>query len=210
MIELIDNIFIRFAWETGILPSIKEYSDYWILVLIFLSIMTCFFGFKSYRLFFSLITFGLVLMAISYLLKNRTDWGSIVTTFSVLGTILGFLAYRWKYLGLGFMGWLISIGLLSMKLSNPLIVMGLSIISTGLVFLFPVLAMSLLTSIFGSVIIKEIFYLGNSMTLLLIILGLGFQIFTSKNQTLFEKRYAYKIDKLIKEKLEGRTAWKMS
>lgn len=183
MIELIDNIFIRFAWETGILPSIKEYSDYWILVLIFLSIMTCFFGFKSYRLFFSLITFGLVLMAISYLLKNRTDWGSIVTTFSVLGTILGFLAYRWKYLGLGFMGWLISIGLLSMKLSNPLIVMGLSIISTGLVFLFPVLAMSLLTSIFGSVIIKEIFYLGNSMTLLLIILGLGFQIFTSKNQT---------------------------
>lgn len=204
MLGLINNIFLKFAWETGILGSIREFQNNWVFVLILIGILACFFGYKTYRTFFSLLVFMGIATACSLLMREYTDWGSIVTTFSVIGITLALLAYRWVYLGALVINILITIGLVA-NVSNSLILgITLSIIVGFITIYFPVISVCALTSIFGGIVITELFNLTNIGMFLLIIGGVIIQNMTNKNQVAFEKPYPDSVMKFYENrKVEG-------
>lgn len=204
MIEFINSIFIGFAWDTGILGSIKEYKDYWIFVLILMGILACFFGFKTYRVFFSLFTFMVLAIVSSYFMKSLTDWGTIVTTFAVVGSIMAFLAYRWTYLGALVINVLITLGLVSMASKSIVVTIAMASLVAIVTFYFPVLSVSIFTSIFGAIIIREALKLNYIAVILLFVCGSIIQSLINRNQSIFEKEYPDKLKEFLEKKKKRR------
>lgn len=203
MIEFVNSIFTKFAWETGILGSIKQYQDYWFIILILLGILTCFLGFKTYRAFFSLFTFMGIVIVCSHLMRNITDWGTIVTTFSVLGITLAFLSYNWKHLGAIVISILITLGFISMIYLNIVVTIILCVLVSIFTLNFPVISISILTSIFGGIMISEVFGLQNFTMMFLIVYGILIQIATNRDQSVFEKEYPDKVKRFIEKRKKG-------
>lgn len=203
MLEYVNSIFVRFAWETGILGSIKEYQEYWIPTLILLGIISCFFGFKTYRFFFPLISFMFIAILSIYFMNEITDWGTVVTTFAVIGSIVAFLSYSWIYLGATVINVLVGLGLMSIISQSLGFAILVFFITTFLTISFPVIVTSILTSSFGGVLLGEIFNINTSIVIIIILLGILFQLVTNKNQEVFEKEYPDKIKYYLGKKRKG-------
>lgn len=205
MIEFVNRFFLSFAWETGILGEIRQYYDFKIVILTLLGVLACFLGFKIYRSLFSIFTFMVTAMGSICFMKNITDWGTIVTTFSVIGIGLAFFAFRWTYLGAVIINSLIVMGFLSM-ISNSIIGIVISCVLIAIaIVLFPVISTIILTSAFGGTILGEIFNLNKLTIMFLIVAGIIIQKLTNQNQKLFEKEYPDKINDFLEKRRKGET-----
>lgn len=207
MRELIIELFFLFSMETGILGMVKENIVFLEKFLLIIGIFSYFAGFKIYRAIFSIIVFIGVVLTSVFLMKDYTDWGTITTIFSVLGTVFGFLVYRAGKLG-GFIicglmgGTIVWINTYSMVFS---IVIGLLVAS--LMLFFPVIILSFITSLWGAFIIKDF---GSSLITInkgevlvfwiMVILGFGVQIITNTKQELFEEPYPPKLKSWLQKK----------
>lgn len=78
------------AGKLSISPEITE------IVFLVLGFLLVFAGAKLYRVVISLVMFIGVTLLFCTLLDGRAGWGTIVTAFTILGCLLGFMAFSWK------------------------------------------------------------------------------------------------------------------
>lgn len=78
------------AGKLSISPEIVE------TVFLVLGFLLVFAGAKLYRVVISLVMFIGVTLLFCTLLDGRAGWGTIVTAFTILGCLLGFMAFSWK------------------------------------------------------------------------------------------------------------------
>lgn len=192
MIELARELFFFFSLETGILGVVKENENFLIVTLIVVAVMLFFFGFKIYRAIFSVLIFMTATLVIIFIMKGQTDWGTITTTFEVLGSILAFFAYRWHILG----GYCISIfsGITTAWVYTQSMMTSILVgVLVGITMSFlPVITLCLTTTLWGWVVLQEFSLfedIGMFLLLIILVIGFGLQVLMNKNQVLFEKPY---------------------
>ncbi len=78
------------AGKLSISPEIVE------TVFLVLGFLLVFAGAKLYRVVISLVMFIGITLLFCTLLDGRAGWGTIVTAFTILGCLLGFMAFSWK------------------------------------------------------------------------------------------------------------------
>lgn len=87
------DLFLDKTHSAGKLFISPEITETVFLVLGFLLVFA---GAKLYRLVISLVMFIGVTLLFCTLLDGRAGWGTIVTAFTILGCLLGFMAFSWK------------------------------------------------------------------------------------------------------------------
>ena len=87
------DLFLDKTHSAGKLFISPEITETVFLVLGFLLVFA---GAKLYRLVISLVMFIGVTFLFCTLLDGRAGWGTIVTAFTILGCLLGFMAFSWK------------------------------------------------------------------------------------------------------------------
>lgn len=78
------------AGKLSISPEITE------TVFLILGFLLVFAGAKLYRLVISLVMFIGITLLFCTLLDGRAGWGTTVTAFTILGCLLGVMAFSWK------------------------------------------------------------------------------------------------------------------
>lgn len=205
MRELTNELFLRFSLETGILDTVKENIEFLSGVLLILAIITCFFGFYVYRAEFSVLVFIAVTLICCFIMRQRTDWGTITTTFAVLGTALAFFAYRWHRFG-GFVICATVAGTAIWIITQSIWIAIIASVLSGIMFLmFPVIMISLMTSLWGMLVIygfrDNISFLqgcGNLIFLLIMVAGFTLQMIITRKQKIFVKSYPRHLEHWIK------------
>ena len=87
------DIFLDKTHSAGKLSISPEIVETVFLVLGFLLVFA---GAKLYRVVISLVMFIGITLLFCTLLDGRAGWGTIVTAFTILGCLLGFMAFSWK------------------------------------------------------------------------------------------------------------------
>lgn len=87
------DLFLDKTHSAGKLSISPEITETVFLVLGFLLVFA---GAKLYRLVISLVMFIGVTLLFCTLLDGRAGWGTIVTAFTILGCLLGVMAFSWK------------------------------------------------------------------------------------------------------------------
>lgn len=206
MVDLVIKLFQDFAYETGILGEIRGYEKQGMWCLLVLSVMALVWGFKTYRVIFSALLFMGCTLAICHLLTDKTDWGTIVTTFAVLGTAIALIGYNWNYLGGVSISVLITCGVTFM-LSESIVVMVLvGILFAVLVVQLPVVTICLTTALWGSLMLIELTMLPDEVLFIsgLTLFGFLFQMFVNKKQTLFKKLYPIYITNWLERRKQNK------
>ena len=200
MKELMKELFFRFSLETGILGTVKENERLLEIILICIATLACILGFKIYRILFSMLMFVVVTLLICFLMKERTDWGTVATMFAVLGTVCAFFAYRWHKVG-GFIICALIAAAMGWIHTGSIWITFIAGLLAGIAMLvFPVIMISLMTSAWGSIILfearVEIPFMENLSIIIFFIFAVaGFllQMLINKKQTLFPKKYPKKV-----------------
>lgn len=65
------------------------------MLFLILGILLVFAGAKVYRLIASFIMFWAVTIALCTVMNGKSDWGTIVTAFTILGCLMGYMAFKW-------------------------------------------------------------------------------------------------------------------
>ncbi|MDD3138411.1 MAG: hypothetical protein PHX08_05505 [Lachnospiraceae bacterium] len=202
MAEIIIELFQRFSFETGISGEVRQYGQIGMMALIMLGAFALVMGFKTYRIFFSLVLFICITVLSSVLLSGKANWGEITTFFSVVGTIVALLAYQCYKMGGcvicgligGIFGWILtdSIGI-------ALLFCALAIIAT---LKFPVITICLFTSLFGSLIICELLLTSGNPFVISAICASGYavQMLINRRQKIFAKIYPDKVTHWLEKK----------
>lgn len=191
MSKLIEDFFVLFLYETGVLGEFRPYLEWGGNCLLVLAVLGCLFGFRTYRGFFSVLLFMGIAICCCFFLEGKMSWGSVVTSFTVAGVVLGFLGYRWQRLGgfvicglIGYMfGWLL--------LPNVLTgLLGAALCGAALLY-FPVISLSVLSSLWGAWLLKDCLEIkGVSGGLLVVgvtVVCSAWQLFFNRKQKLFTK-----------------------
>ncbi len=200
MKELISNLFLRFAFETGILDTVNENIVFLGYTLAIIAILTCFFGFYVYRAEFSILVFIGITLLCCFLMKDKTDWGAITTTFAVIGTAMAFFTYRWhrsgSFIVMGLMAGTITWAYLGENLILS-IVIGVLV---GVILLgFPVITIAVTTALWGSLLMCEFRTYITAIELpawifvLCFIIGVALQMWLTRHQKLFNKIYPSRV-----------------
>ena len=66
------------------------------MLFLIIGILLVFAGAKVYRLIVSFIMFWGVTIALCTVMNGKTGWGTIVTAFTILGCLMGYMAFKWK------------------------------------------------------------------------------------------------------------------
>lgn len=201
MRALTTELFLRFSLETGILDTVNENIELLSVVLLFLAVLTCFFGFNVYRAEFSVLVFIGVTLICCFIMRDRTDWGTVTTTFAVLGTAFAFFAFRWHRLG-GFVICGVTAAAAVWLITQSIWITAAAGVLAGiLLLLFPVIMICLMTSLWGMLVIygfrEDIPLLyGRGRFIFVVIMAAGFvlQMIINRKQILFAKVYPRRLE----------------
>ena len=95
MLELIRKGTDLFMEKTGSADRLHISGDTERMLFLILGILLVFAGAKVYRLIVSFIMFWAVTIALCTVMNGKTDWGTIVTAFTILGCLMGYMAFKW-------------------------------------------------------------------------------------------------------------------
>lgn len=191
MVDLVIKLFQGFAFETGILGEIRQYEKFGMWCLLFLSVIALVWGFKAYRAIFSILVFMGFAVASCFLLTDKNDWGTIVTTFAVLGTAIALLSYKWIYIGSTTISVLIVSGVVSMLGGSIVVVILVGLLFVVLNVQLPVVTICLTSALWGSLMLNELTMLPDGILFVcgLTLFGFLIQMYINKKQSLFKKPY---------------------
>lgn len=127
-----------------------------------------------------------------------------MTAFAIIGGILAFIAYEWKYAGAFFLGAVIAgTFLFQMRCSLLIVILG-GVLGGILVYNFPVIGVSFGTACFGGFMLSELITFswlsGWPSAILFTVAGFAIQMLLSKKQTLFGKKYPASIQHYLEER----------
>lgn len=191
MAQLVSELFQKFAYETGILGELRAYGAFGMQCLIALAAVFVLFGFKTYRAVFALLVFMAVALASCFLLTGRTDWGSIVTCFSVLGSVLAFMGYKWVHLGACIISGLVALSAAWVYTHTLWLAVLLCVLAIAATVAFPVICICLFTALWGSLVLTELTPLPDALWMIVLLCAGGFalQMLLARKQKLFAKKY---------------------
>ena len=93
------NIFYEvlryFGQQMGISQIMEEGIAILAGAMLLLALLSCFFGYKFFRVWSAVMAFFLTAIGITALMSGVADRGVVVTTFAILGIMVGFLVYQW-------------------------------------------------------------------------------------------------------------------
>ena len=95
MLELIRKGMNLFMEKTGSADKLYISGNTERMLFLILGILLVFAGAKVYRLIASFIVFWAVTIALCTVMDGKTDWGTIVTAFTILGCLIGYMAFKW-------------------------------------------------------------------------------------------------------------------
>ncbi|MGI5849887.1 MAG: hypothetical protein ACOX8Q_07465 [Christensenellales bacterium] len=173
MTNVFFNIITKFGKEVGIEDTITQAADILFGAVIILAIQSCFFGLKLFRIISGIMAFFLTAIGICALLQPTADMGVIVTTFSLIGLIVAFLAYHWYKLSVFIISALIGYSLTSLFTANILICLGTGIVLGAVSVVFSSTLVTLSTAVWGAVT------LGFEGLVLLGVNNIAFQVIAS-------------------------------
>ena len=96
MSELILKGMDLFMGKTGITDSLSISGNTERILFLLLGLLLVFAGAKVYRLIVSFIMFWGVTIVLCTVMNGRAGWGTIVTAFTILGCLMGYMAFKWK------------------------------------------------------------------------------------------------------------------
>ena len=96
MSELILKGTDLFMKITGIADNLHISGNTGKMLFLIIGILLVFAGAKVYRLIVSFIMFWGVTIALCTVMNGKTGWGTIVTAFTILGCLIGYMAFNWK------------------------------------------------------------------------------------------------------------------
>lgn len=191
MIDLLSEWFALFAAETGILGEIRQYQELGIFLLGIMAVMLCFLGIRSYHLAVAIWMYMIVILLSSFLLRDRMNWGAVVTFFSITGFVMAFLSYQWNYIGAVLTAGLIAGVFAALAGFSLLGIILCILLAGGVATRFPGPGVCLSTAIFGGTVLGEFIpvtgYMAVVAYILIIISGLALQIFLAKRGGLLKK-----------------------
>ena len=95
MLELIRKGMNLFMEKTGSADKLYISGNTERMLFLILGILLVFAGAKVYRLIVSFIMFWGVTIALCTVMNGKTGWGTIVTAFTILGCLIGYMAFKW-------------------------------------------------------------------------------------------------------------------
>ncbi len=183
MEQLVKALFMDFAFETGILGSIKEFANYGSIFLVVLTWLSLFFGIKIYRTVFSILSFIATTLAVCLIMENYATWGAIVTTFSVIGVVTAFIGYKMKIIGASILSSLILVLAISLVYSNILVLWIIFIVSCFAAFLYPAIFISFTSALWSSLMILDMNIMNGAIFVVILgIVGFVFQLYIGNNK----------------------------
>ena len=183
MEQLVKALFMDFAFETGILGSIKEFANYGSIFLVVLTWLSLFFGIKIYRTVFSILSFIATTLAVCLIMENYATWGAIVTTFSVIGVVTAFIGYKMKIIGASILSSLILVLAIGLVYSNILVLWIIFIVSCFAAFLYPAIFISFTSALWSSLMILDMNIMNGAIFVVILgIVGFAFQLYIGKNK----------------------------
>lgn len=207
MRALITELFFDFSLETGILDTVNENIELLSGILLFLAVLTCFFGFNVYRAEFSVLVFIGVTLICCFIMRARTDWGTVTTTFAVLGTAFAFFAFRWHRLGGFIICGVTAAAVVWLMTQSIWITVAAGVLAGILLLLFPVIMLCLMTSLWGMLVIygfKEDIPLlngrGNLTFVFIMVTGFVLQMMINRKQKLFVQVYPRCLEHWMEER----------
>ena len=96
MLELILKGTDLFMEKTGSADKLHISGNTERMLFLIIGILLVFAGAKVYRLIVSFIMFWGVTIALCTVMNGKTGWGTIVTAFTILGCLMGYMAFKWK------------------------------------------------------------------------------------------------------------------
>lgn len=96
MLELILKGTDLFMKKTGSVDNFHISENTEIMLFLIIGILLVFTGAKVYRLIVSFIMFWGVTIVLCTVMNGKTGWGTIVTAFTILGCLMGYMAFKWK------------------------------------------------------------------------------------------------------------------
>lgn len=96
MSELILKGTDLFMKKTGSADKLHICGNAERMLFLIIGILLVFVGAKVYRLIVSFIMFWGVTIALCTVMNGKTGWGTIVTAFTILGCLMGYMAFKWK------------------------------------------------------------------------------------------------------------------
>ena len=96
MSELILKGMDLFMGKTGITNSLSISGNTERILFLLLGILLVFAGAKVYRLIVSFIMFWGVTIVLCTVMSGKAGWGAIVTAFTILGCLMGYMAFKWQ------------------------------------------------------------------------------------------------------------------
>jgi hypothetical protein len=162
---------------------------YYVSGFILLCIIISFFGFKLYRVVFSLVMLVLTILVTVLLLEGITEWLYIATTFSILSVVIAFISYFSKKLAAFVLVGLVVFGYgLSLNIGLVYSIL-LGLLFGVIAFLLPFISIVFTTTILGSIegTILLFNYLNYQTNPILYIIGILiisviFQVFTNREE----------------------------
>ena len=183
MEQLVKALFMDFAFETGILGSIKEFANYGSIFLVVLTWLSLFFGIKIYRTVFSILSFIATTLAVCLIMENYATWGAIVTTFSVIGVVTAFIGYKMKIIGASILSSVILVLAISLFYSNIMVLWIIFIVSCLVSFLYPAISISFTSALWSSLMILDMNIMNGAIFVVILgIVGFVFQLYIGKNK----------------------------
>ena len=194
MEQLVKALFMDFAFETGILGSIKEFANYGSIFLVVLTWLSLFFGIKIYRTVFSILSFIATTLAVCLIMENYATWGAIVTTFSVIGVVTAFIGYKMKIIGASILSSLILVLAISLVYSNILVLWIIFIVSCFAAFLYPAIFISFTSALWSSLMILDMNIMNGAIFVVILgIVGFVFQLYIGNNKMSLGIEYRNKL-----------------
>lgn len=183
MEQLVKALFMDFAFETGILGSIKEFANYGSIFLVVLTWFSLFFGIKIYRTIFSILSFIGTTLIVCLIMESYATWGAIVTTFSVLGVVTAFIGYKMKIIGASILTSIILVLVISLIYSNIFVLWIIFIVSCFISFLYPSVFISFSSALWSSLMILDMNIIKSIILVVILgIVGFAFQLYIGKNK----------------------------
>jgi hypothetical protein len=208
MSKLLTDIFLWFAYETGLAGKVWNYQLYAQYFFLALGLICIFFGYRMYRVLFSFSVFFTVAILACRFLSPRMDWGAVVTFFAVVGTILALFALSWVHLG-GYavcgmtgaaFGWLL--------FSSWWGVAAGAVIGILFMVLFPVAAIIIMTAAFGISVLAG--WLPPALLAVILLPGMAVQYLLARHQKEFRRPYPAKLQDWIDNRKRAKNADSLS
>ena len=190
MSELVNELFQKFlnATLSGVVSP--DFSLDRICIII-LGIIGCVLGFRTYRMFFSAILFMTTAVAAFHFMAGKESLRSIATCIAVVGVVLAFFGYYWNHLGGFVICFLIGMGTGWLLYPSYLLAVACGILAGVAEALFPRIAISAMTSLWGACMLVDGFQMSGALQVVAVlgvaVISSVWQLFLNRKQKLFAK-----------------------